>query len=138
MRVAAALASVIALMLCSCRCAAADQPRFEVVPATATARGSGESRLVAAMPSRLCKVVLTALIVQNALGQVTSSNSKGQTQGMPLTAGRSQSLERDAQKESFISRVLGTDCYTDALRAIRTECRNLGAISAVCCTDPSV
>jgi hypothetical protein len=24
-----------------------------------------------------------------------------------------------------VARVFGTDCYTDALRAVRTECRNL-------------
>ncbi len=42
-----------------------------------------------------------------------------------LHAGRVRGLERDASKESFVSRIFGTDCYTDALRAVRTECRNL-------------
>jgi hypothetical protein len=40
-------------------------------------------------------------------------------------AGRISTLEQHAQQESFVARVFGTDCYTDALRAVRTECRNL-------------
>ena len=41
-------------------------------------------------------------------------------------AGRLGRLAELAQAESFIARVLGTDCYTAALAAVNGDCRSLG------------
>ncbi len=41
-------------------------------------------------------------------------------------AGRLGRLAELAQTDSFINRVLGTDCYTAALAAVNGDCRSLG------------
>ena len=92
-------------------------PRYEAASSRAVSLGQGDgARSNAAAVMLQCRPGSSARVLDHAHHPML----------VAWRAGRLGRLAELAQTDSFITRVLGTDCYTAALAAVNGDCRSLG------------
>ena len=91
-----------------------EQPSFNAVPARIAAKGQGKASLPSYVLSPSSRRCCSALTVLNLVSNVS----------LPCTVGSLTELQAQAAGETFVNKLLGTDCFTKSLSIVSKDCSN--------------